>query len=139
MTVHKKPVLITIQKHGDHRGTVNVLEDPALPFRVKRIFWLSQVPDHTHRGGHAHYQSEQILVCTYGSVKVMLEDLSSNFYHFELDSPGQGLFLPPLHWGIYRFEDQARAFCLASDCYNEEDYIRDYQLFQRLKNVFQNH
>jgi dTDP-4-dehydrorhamnose 3,5-epimerase-like enzyme len=134
MVVGKEPCWITLEYFQDSRGLMGILEDHKIPFEVRRTFWISRIPDNAVRGGHAHRTSEQVLICVHGTIEVELESLSGRKYEFQL-SPYQyrGLYLPPLYWGGYIFREQAMALCMASDHFDEMDYIRDYQEFEQLK------
>ena len=129
----KRPFLIETGKFQDDRGVVGILEDHLIPFRVRRTFWISQVPDNTWRGGHAHNSSEQLLICVQGKIAVELEDLSGSSYQFDLDSDTPALYIPAKCWGKFLFTNKASAMCLASDHFDEKDYIRSYPDFEKLK------
>jgi dTDP-4-dehydrorhamnose 3,5-epimerase-like enzyme len=135
MTKTKEPFLVTAGSFQDTRGLMGILEDHEIPFKIRRIFWIKQVPDDTLRGGHAHQTSDQVIVCTEGNIAVELEDLSGKTSRYSLDSNGPGLYIPCMHWGVFIFKKSAQALCLASDHFKESDYIRDYKDFEKLKNA----
>lgn len=136
MKIGDEPVLISIGNFRDSRGKMGILEDHHVPFKVLRTYWISQVPENAVRGGHAHRTSEQLLICIQGVIEVLLEGLSGDKFVFKLDqSCCQGLYLPPLYWGRFTFSNQAVALCMASDYFDESDYIRDYQEFEQLKHA----
>lgn len=132
-----EPFFVPIKEHSDPRGLLGVVEDQELPFTIRRVFWLSEVPENTMRGGHAHHRSQQILICVKGSIKAHLEDIKGQQFEFRLQSQSQGLFLPPLFWGSFEFGSDTQAIALASDYFDEADYIRNYQDFKKLQHDYQ--
>lgn len=118
---------------SDHRGNLTVGQTPdGLPFQVERFFVVSNVPPGEPRGIHAHRKCHQYLVCVSGSVKAMFDDGTSREV-VNLDQPNLGLHMPPLTWGAqYDFSSDAVLLVLASDRYDEGDYIHDYNEFLRL-------
>lgn len=118
---------------SDHRGILTVGETPeGLPFPVERFFVVSNVPPGEPRGIHAHRKCHQFLVCVSGSVKAMFDDGTSRKVVI-LDQPNLGLHMPPLTWGAqYDFSSDAVLLVLASDRYDEDDYIHGYEEFLQL-------
>ena len=135
MNQGKAPFLISAGCYRDSRGIMGILEDRQIPFKVKRIFWITQVPENTRRGGHAHKSSEQILICTDGVIEVELEDFRGVVQRYQLQPGEDALYIPSLCWGKFLFTANTRALCMASDYYQESDYIRDYGEFEKLKNA----
>ncbi len=128
------PKLISFKNHQDSRGIMGILEDQSLPFKVQRWFWIRQVPEGASRGGHAHKSSRQLIICLQGAIEVDLEGPSIKKQHYTLEPhQNQLLYLPPLYWGYYTFKNNAIALCMASDYFDEADYIRDYRKFEQLK------
>jgi UDP-2-acetamido-3-amino-2,3-dideoxy-glucuronate N-acetyltransferase len=117
----------------DLRGNLSAREfGKGLPFLPKRYFVVLDVPSKEVRGEHAHRRLEQLLVCLKGSVSVVLDD-GQRRQEFLLQSPEIALYLPPMVWGIqYKYSSDAVLLVLASDVYDPEDYIRDYDEFLRL-------
>lgn len=117
----------------DLRGNLIVREiGNGLPFVPKRFFIVHDVPSPQVRGEHAHKKLEQLLICISGSVSVVVDD-GTRREEVLLDSPEKGLYLPPLVWGIqYRYSADAALLVLASDRYDKDDYIRNYDDFLRL-------
>ena len=116
--------------HGERRGDITVVEnDGMLPFDVKRVYYLYDVPGGASRGSHAHRSLSQLIVAVSGSFQVTLDDGSTRRTFF-LNRPYQGLLVRP---GIWRdlddFSSGAVCMVLASEVYVKEDYIRDYQEF----------
>jgi UDP-2-acetamido-3-amino-2,3-dideoxy-glucuronate N-acetyltransferase len=114
----------------DLRGTLSAGEFPAhLPFVPKRYFLVYDVPGKEVRGEHAHRASQQFLVCVRGSLSVVVDD-GAKTEEIRLDRPDLGLYIPPLVWAVqYKYSSDALLLVLASDEYDPNDYIRDYDEF----------
>jgi acetyltransferase-like isoleucine patch superfamily enzyme/dTDP-4-dehydrorhamnose 3,5-epimerase-like enzyme len=117
----------------DMRGHLSVGEfDRDIPFEARRYFLVYKVPSVEIRGEHAHHRCKQFLIAVKGSVHVVADDGTSR-EQFVLNSPGLGLYLPPMTWGIqYRYTPDAVLLVLASEHYDNADYIRDYDEFLKL-------
>ena len=114
-------------------GYISVAENESLPFVVKRIYWTYYTPEDVIRGGHAHYNLEQVLVAVAGKITIGVELLDGTKHQFILDDPSVGLFIPRAAWRTLHYTHSAVQFCLASQEYEEADYIRDYKEFQNLQ------
>jgi acetyltransferase-like isoleucine patch superfamily enzyme/dTDP-4-dehydrorhamnose 3,5-epimerase-like enzyme len=127
VTVHRLPRFVDI------RGSLVVGEySKHIPFVPQRFFIVYDVPSRETRGEHAHRECEQFLVCIRGSCAVVADD-GRNRQEFTLDSPGVGVYLPPMTWGIqYRYSPDAALLVFASHHYDPDDYIRDYDEFRQL-------
>lgn len=126
----KKPELYTFNQIIDSRGNLSFLEElKDVPFEVKRIYWLNDVPEQQVRGGHAHKTGEQVIICTQGIIEVVLESKDNQRLTYTLDQPDKGLYIPPMWWGKMLFKDKAMLLGLASDEFSEEDYIRNREEF----------
>jgi UDP-2-acetamido-3-amino-2,3-dideoxy-glucuronate N-acetyltransferase len=114
----------------DLRGNLSAGEFPReIPFSPKRYFMVFDVPGREVRGEHAHRRCHQFLVCPRGSVSVVVDDGSAS-EEVGLDSPDLGLYVPPLVWAVqYQYSSDALLLVFASDYYDPEDYIRDYDEF----------
>lgn len=114
----------------DLRGMLSFGEVGShLPFTPKRYFTVFGVPSEEVRGEHAHRRLEQFLICLRGSCSVALDD-GRRRDEVVLDTPQIGLYLPPMVWGIqYKYSSDAVLLVLASDTYDSDDYIRDYDEF----------
>lgn len=114
----------------DLRGSLSVGEyDKHLPFVPKRYFLVFDVPSKEVRGEHAHKRLHQFLVCVKGACSVVVDDGKSRA-EVRLDTPGLGLYIPPMVWGIqYKYSPDAVLLVLASDPYDADDYIRNYDEF----------
>lgn len=124
--------------HSNRRGNLTVVENgQTLPFDVKRVYYLYDVPGGESRGAHAHRDLEQFIVAASGSFKVTLDDGNCKRSFF-LNRPYQGLYVKPGMWrDLDDFSSGAVCMVLASDVYKKEDYIRDYSEYilyrQKLK------
>jgi UDP-2-acetamido-3-amino-2,3-dideoxy-glucuronate N-acetyltransferase len=114
----------------DMRGSLSFAEyKNHLPFLPSRLFWIYDVPNKEIRGEHAHKKLEQFLICVKGSVHVVLDD-GHRRKEVLLDKPNIGLHIKSKTWGIqYKYSNDALLLVLASDIYDPEDYIRDYEEF----------
>lgn len=121
------------QQHGDERGMLVALEEyKDIPFEVKRVYYMYDTKEAVHRGFHAHKCLEQILVCICGSCKVLLDNGEEKKV-ISLEKPYEGLYVANDMWReMYDFSPDAVLLVLASDYYNEQDYIRDYDEFKKI-------
>ena len=109
------------------------LNKTDIPFLPARLFSVYDISSYEVRGEHAHYECRQFLIALHGAVSVVVDD-GINAKETRLDTPGVGLYLPPMTWSIqYKFTDDAVLFVMASHPYSADDYIRDYDLFLKLK------
>ena len=128
--------MIELDKHhSDRRGNLTVVQNgDTIPFDVKRIYYLYDVPGGESRGAHAHRELSQLIIAASGSFRVTLDDGNVK-RSFILNRPYQGLYVKP---GIWRdlddFSSGAVLLCLASEHYQADDYIRDYEEFLKYKN-----
>ena len=122
--------IIELARFGGPRGELTAIEiGRDVPFPIRRIFYISGVPAGATRGGHAHRSCEELLVAVGGSFKVDLDDGEAR-RSFELDRRDRGLYVPPMVWGELRdFSADAVCLVLASESYEESDYLRDRDAF----------
>ena len=123
--------LITLDRHhSDRKGNLSVVENgKTLPFDVRRVYYVYDVPGGESRGSHAHRELEQLIIAASGSFTVTLDDGSVKRSFF-LNRPYQGLLVKPGLWrDLEDFSSGAVCMVLASDIYRKEDYIRDYDGF----------
>lgn len=114
----------------DMRGSLTFAEFPGdLPFEPRRFFLVSKVPGKDVRGEHAHKELHQFLICVHGSCSIVVDN-GKERCEILLDKPTLGLHIPPLIWATqYKFTNDAVLLVLASDIYQADDYIRDYDEF----------
>lgn len=126
--------IIDVRKYSDNRGYLSVIEGGEdIPFEIKRIYYLYMVPE-AARGAHAHKELQQLLVATSGSVDITLDD-GKEKKTFHLDRPWKGLLVVPGLWrDLDNFSGGTVLMCLASEKYDEGDYIREYDEFLEYKN-----
>lgn len=122
--------------HSDRRGNLTVVENNiTIPFDIRRVYYLYDVPGGESRGGHAHKEMSQLIVAVGGSFSVTLDDGATKRTFF-LNHPYQGLLVVPGLWRtLDDFSSGAVCMVLASHPYDEEDYIRDYEEFLSFKNL----
>jgi UDP-2-acetamido-3-amino-2,3-dideoxy-glucuronate N-acetyltransferase len=123
-----------LPRFSDIRGSLSAGEfDKQLPFIPKRYFLVFDVPTQETRGEHAHKKCHQFLICVSGSVRVLADD-GHQRQEFTLNSPSTGIHLPPMIWGTqYRYSKDAVLLVFASENYENDDYIRDYNEFLAIK------
>jgi hypothetical protein len=117
---------------SDRRGNLTFLEgNRHVPFDIKRIYYLYDVPGGAHRAGHAHKKLQQVLIAMSGSFDVTLDDGFSKT-KFHLNRSYQGLYIPPMVWrDIDNFSSGAVCMAVASEWFDEADYYREYEDFLR--------
>lgn len=122
--------LIEFEKHGDERGTLIALEQwKNIPFEVRRVYYMYETGAGVVRGHHAHKHLKQVLICVHGSCKIRLDDGQEKKI-VPLDDPSIGLYLESNIWReMFDFSEDAVLMVLASELYDESDYIRDYNSF----------
>jgi hypothetical protein len=128
----KQCSLINLPKIVDPRGTLTFLEgDRHIPFNVKRVFYLYDVPGGADRAGHALKKCHQFLIAMSGSFDVSVFN-GKEKQKFQLNRSYYGLHLPPMFWReIDNFSSGSVCLALASECYDENDYYRDYKDYLR--------
>ena len=127
--------LIDLPKIENRSGNITVIENNLdIPFEVKRIFYLYDIPGGESRGAHTHKECHQFLVSASGSFEVHLDD-GINKKTVILNQPYKGLYVPPGIWASeINFSSGAICLVMTSHKFNEDDYIRDYQDFLKFKN-----
>jgi dTDP-4-dehydrorhamnose 3,5-epimerase-like enzyme len=121
--VHRPEGNLTFIEGGDH-----------VPFEIARVYYLYDVPGGATRGGHAHRELQQLIVATSGSLEVVIDDGSSR-KGIKLNRSFVGLYMPAMIWReLVDFSSGSVCMVLASDHYDEADYIRDYDEFRAAAN-----
>ncbi len=124
--------LIDFPKITDTRGNLSVIEETInVPFEIKRIYYLYDVPSGATRGGHVHKTCQQVIVALSGSFEVVLDDGECRKSFF-LNRPFYGLYISPGIWReLENFSSNSIALSLTSQFFDENDYIRDYEVFKK--------
>lgn len=117
-------------------GNITVVQNgPLLPFEVRRVYYLYDVPGGSERGGHAHKALHQLIVAVSGAFDVILDD-GVNKKTVQLNRPYYGLLIIPGIWReLVNFSSGAVCLVLASEKFNPDDYIRDYAVFKQFRNL----
>ncbi len=117
----------------DGRGNLSVIEKDLIPYEIKRVYYLYDVPSDSIRGGHAHKELQQLLIALSGSFDVVLND-GINKEIISLNRPYTGLYIPSGLWReLENFSSGGVCLSLVSDVFKEEDYIREYSDFLSFK------
>ena len=129
----KKIRTIELPKIEDPRGNLSFIEsNNHIPFKIKRVFWIYDVPGGKFRGSHAYRETEEFIVALSGSFAVHLDDGNEERI-FELNRSYYGLYVPKLVWrSLNNFSTNSLCLILSSTIYNEDDYINDYSSFKEL-------
>ena len=122
--------IIELPKIIDPRGNLTFIEEKRhIPFEIRRVFYIYDIPTAQDRGAHAHHRLQQFLVCLSGSFNVNLDD-GHRKKVIQLSRPWQGLYIPSMIWASEgNFVHGSICMVLASEIYQESDYYRDYHLF----------
>ncbi len=133
-TVYACSIIELDKHHSDRKGNITVVENGiTVPFDVKRTYYLYDIPGGEERGAHAHKELHQLMIAASGSFDVTLSDGNVK-RTFTLNRPYQGLYVVPGMWReLNNFSSGAVCLVLASECYDEKDYIRSYDEFLRYK------
>jgi dTDP-4-dehydrorhamnose 3,5-epimerase-like enzyme len=123
-----KPHIIKFSiKENLKQGNLLIAEiGKEIPFDIKRIFWTHNIPDNIIRGNHAHQKTQQVLICLQGSILVNITERDGSKESFHLKEPTKGLYLPPDSWHTMTYSENAIQLVFASELYDEDDYIRDF-------------
>ena len=123
--MNNKPHIIQLPKITDPRGNLSVIEENNhIPFKIKRTYWIYDVPGGETRGGHAYRENEEVI-----------DDGKGEKYQFSLNRSYYGLFVPKGTWReLTNFSTNSLALVLSSTEYSVEDYIRDYEQFRKEAN-----
>ncbi len=125
--------ILDIPKIINSLGNIAVIENNSIPFEIKRVYYLYDIPSSAIRGGHAHKNLQQILIAISGSFDVVLKD-GNSVKKIILNKPDKGLLINNNIWReLENFSSGAVCLVLASDVYKKEDYIRDFDEFLKSK------
>jgi len=131
--VEKEPRIIQLPKIEDHRGNLSFYESlNHIPFEIKRTYWIYDVPGGGTRGGHAFKAQAEFIIALSGSFDVKLSDGKSEKI-YSLNRSYYGLYIPNMIWReMSNFSTNSLALIVSSTHFRDTDYIRDYDLFQKL-------
>lgn len=128
-----KPTLINLPKFLDLRGNLSFIEEEThTPFKIRRVYWIYDVPGGEHRGGHAFKETEELIIALSGSFDLRLHD-GRNDYIYSLNRSYFGVLVPRLVWRmIDNFSTNSLALIIASTDYADKDYIRNFEEFKMI-------
>ena len=134
MTTIHDAITLDINKVHDTRGNLSVIEGNALPYEMKRVYYLYDIPSGGRRGGHSHKEQQEFLVALSGSFDVIVND-GNEQKKFTLNKPNVGLLLVNGIWReLENFSSGSVCLVLASEVFKEEDYIRNFDDYKLSKN-----
>lgn len=135
MTDFSIPKIIHLPKINEEVGNLSFIQNSdQIPFEIKRVFWIYDVPGGETRGGHAFKNQQEVIVAISGSLDIVVIDQQGNETKFCLNRSYFGLYIPTLHWRhLENFSTNAVTVHLSNYDFAEEDYIRDYDQFSNLK------
>lgn len=130
-----KPKIIQLPKINEIVGNLSFVQNfDQIPFEIKRVFWIYDVPGGETRGGHAFKKQQEIIIAISGSLDIVVVDTEGNETKYCLNRSYFGLYIPTLHWRhLENFSTNAVTVHLSNYDFAEEDYIRDYEQFSKLK------
>lgn len=130
------PFLIDLPKFPDLRGKLSYIEeDTHLPFKIRRVYWIYDVPGGERRGAHAFRNTEEFIIALSGSFDIMLHD-GKNEFRYSLNRSYYGLYVPKMTWRILEnFSTNSLALVISSTDYEKTEYIRDFEIFKCSKAI----
>ena len=133
MSSLRKPSLIDLPRFLDLRGNLSFIEEGShVPFEIKRVYWIYDVPGGEHRGGHAFRQTDELIVALSGSFDLNLHDGTTE-YKYSLNRSYYGVIVPRMIWRmIDNFSTNSLALIIASTDYSESDYIKNFEEFRKI-------
>lgn len=136
----EKIKMLEFQELGDERGNLIVIEgSQEIPFDIKRVFYIYGSDSTVIRGQHANKKTEFVLVNVAGKSKVKIKDGKGNEIIYHLNRPKTGIYIPTMVWKeMYDFSEDSVLLCLASEHYDAEEYIRDYETYVQIINADEN-
>ncbi|QEC69086.1 WxcM-like domain-containing protein [Panacibacter ginsenosidivorans] len=128
--------LLHFPKILDQRGNLSFLQsNKEVPFEIKRVYWIYDVPGGEMRGGHAYKNLNEVIIALSGSYDVVLHD-GEKEYRYHLNRSYYGLYVPKMMWRhIENFSTNSLALILTDDLYKEDEYIRDFDAFKAMKGI----
>ena len=131
-----KPKIIELPKIHDPRGNLSFFEFPnQIPFKIKRTYWIYDVPGGEIRGSHAFKEQQELIIALSGSFDVVIND-GKNEMIFSLNRSYYGLYIPKMYWRrLENFSTNSLALIVSDKKHDSNDYIRDFDDFKKIKNV----
>lgn len=131
----QQPKIIQLPKIVDTRGNLSFFESPKqLPFEIARTYWIYDVPGGEIRGSHAFKEQQEFIVALSGSFDIVLHNGNEEI-KFSLNRSYYGLFIPKMYWRrLENFSTNALALIVSDKHFDEQDYIRDFEEFKKLRN-----
>lgn len=128
--------IIELPKKLDKRGNLSFFESTNhVPFDIKRTYWIYDVPGGESRGGHAYKRNREFIVALSGSFNIIVDD-GKKKTAYQLNRSYYGLYIPNMYWReMNNFSTNSFALVVASECFDPDDYIRDYDTFVHEKNI----
>ncbi|OXS79287.1 sugar 3,4-ketoisomerase [Domibacillus enclensis] len=124
-----KSTIVKFNEISDERGSLVPLEKGEIPFTIRRVYYIYNVNELLPRGFHAHKNLEQVMICLKGRCEVIVDN-GEYKESFVLDNPSEGIYVPKMNWReMHKFSEDCILLVLASDYYNDNDYIRNYDEF----------
>ena len=130
--IESHPYTIELPKRGNEQQGFLTVAQNEISFNVKRSYWIYGADEAIERGGHAFHKNQSVLVCLQGTVIIELFSRTNEKCTYTLDSPNKLLYVPPYYWKTFVLTPSTIIVSFASEEYNEQDYIRDKDVF--LKN-----
>lgn len=126
--------LVELKKISDGRGNLTCVEaERQIPFKIKRLYFIYDVPHNQIRGNHAHKKLHQFIIAIKGSFNITLDDGINKRQKYRLNKPNIGLYIPPMVWREFnKFSADAVCLCIVSKFYTDNDYIRNYEDFIKI-------
>lgn len=129
-----RPQIIDLPRIYDPRGNLTFVQDmDQIPFAIRRAFWVYDVPAGEERGGHAYHEAAEVIVAVGGAFNVNLFD-GTDWVTYQLNRPYRALYVPPLYWRtLDNFASGSVCMALMPTEYDEQDYIRDFEEYKRIR------
>lgn len=129
-----QPQIITFPQISDPRGNLSIIEEEShIPFKIKRVYWIYDVPGGEKRGGHAFRETQEVIVALSGSFDVLLND-GEHSYRYPLNRSNYGVLVPKMIWrSLENFSTNSLALIIASTDYSKEEYIYDFEAYKLLQ------
>ncbi len=125
---------IELAKITDGRGNLSFIEaERQVPFKIKRVYFIYDVPQNQIRGNHAHKKLHQLIIAISGSFNIILDDGITGRKKYRLSKPDIGIYISPMVWREFNnFSKDAVCLCIVSRFYENNDYIRKYEDFKKM-------